>query len=201
MARDINKTRMRNTRILMAIVLLMTFFTSPVIPEGSFVYLASKLTGFILLTACAIGRIYSTAFIGGAKNEKLMTAGPYSMCRNPLYFYSLLGAAGVGLMSVQVTSFIIIFGGFLWIYSDLIKREEEFLLQKFGAVFDTFRTTTPRLLPNIKKYTCPPELVFQPRYLNMAVRDAVWWFAAVPLFELAHMLQQAGIIKPLFSVF
>ncbi len=200
MAKDINKTRMRDTRILVGIILIAGFFTAPVMQTGSFAYEIFRLAGFILLTACAIGRIYSTAFIGGIKNEKLITVGPYAMCRNPLYFYSLLGAAGLGLMSAQIILFIFIFGGFLFIYDGLIKREEGFLAEKFGADFAAYKAGTPRLLPDIKKYTCPDELAFQPKYLNNAVWDALWWFAPVPLFELAHLLHNAGILKPLFSL-
>ena len=200
MARNINKTRMRDTRILVGIVFFAVFFTSPVIQEGSFTYDAARLTGYILLCVCAIGRIYSTTFIGGVKNEILVTSGSYSMCRNPLYFYSLLGAAGLGLMSVQIVTFAIVFGGGLFIYTRLIKREEAFLSEKFGSKFADFKAATPRLLPNIKKHVYPDKLTFQPKYLIMAIQDSIWWLIAPPLFEIAHSLHQAGIIKPLFSL-
>ena len=200
MARDINKTRMRDTRILVGIVFFAVFFTSPIIQEGSFTYDAARLTGYILLCICVMGRIYSTAFIGGIKNERLVTYGSYSMCRNPLYFYSLLGAAGLGLMSAQIITFTIIFGGGLFIYTGLIKREETFLYEKFGDKFTAFKASTPRLLPNIKKYICPDKLTFQPKYLIMAIQDSIWWLIMPPLFEIARNLHQTGIIKPLFSL-
>ena len=191
---------MRDTRILVGVVLLAVVFTAPVLREGSFLNAIIRLAGYILLSACAIGRIYSTAFIGGVKNDKLVTAGPYSMCRNPLYFYSLLGAAGLGLLSGEIIPTAIITGGFLFIYNGLISREEGFLAEKFGQSFAAFKASTPRLLPDLKKYNCPDELPFQPRYFNMAVRDAAWWFVAVPFYELIHALQHAGIIKPLFAL-
>jgi protein-S-isoprenylcysteine O-methyltransferase Ste14 len=200
MAKNINKKRMRDTRILMGIVLLTGFFTVPVLQEGTWAYELFRLTGYILLTTCAIGRIHSTAFIGGIKNKTLTTVGPYSMCRNPLYFYSLLGAAGVGLMSGEIILVVILVVGFMFIYDQLIDREEEFLSQKFGDEFESYKTRTPRLIPDPAKYTCPAELVFQPRYLNNAIWDALWWFAPVPLFELARLLQHAGLLKPMFSI-
>jgi protein-S-isoprenylcysteine O-methyltransferase Ste14 len=201
MAINLNKKRMRDTRILVALVLVAAFLTAPVIAEGTWLNDFLKLAGFICLTACAIGRIYSTAFIGGVKNEKLMTVGAYSMCRNPLYFYSLVGAAGIGLMSGQIISLIIVFGGFLFIYDGLIKREEEFLTEKFGQDFTDFKARVPRLLPDPKKYNCPDELLFQPKYLNYAIRDAIWWFAPVPVFSLITHLHSAGILHPLFRMF
>jgi protein-S-isoprenylcysteine O-methyltransferase Ste14 len=200
MAAEINKNRMLVSRILVGLVLLAGFVTTPVIPEGSAVYELFRLAGYILLAACAIGRIYSTAFIGGIKNKKLVMEGPYSTCRNPLYFYSLLGAAGIGLMSAQLISFVLVFGGFLLIYDGLIKREEEYLAKKFGKEFTEYKARVPRLWPKFSQFKTADELPFQPRFFTYAVWDAIWWFAAFPVFGLARYLQHAGVIKPLFAV-
>lgn len=201
MAVALNKNRMLGSRVLMGMVLLAAFFTTPVIPPDSTLSQFGRLAGFILLTACAIGRIYSTAFIGGLKNRQLVQVGPYATVRNPLYFYSLLGAAGVGLMSGQVISFVILLGGFSFIYDGLIRREERFLAEKFGAEFAEYKMRVPRLLPKIGQFTAPEELLFQPKFLTFAVWDAIWWFAPAPVFELARYLHQSGLVQPLFSVF
>jgi protein-S-isoprenylcysteine O-methyltransferase Ste14 len=197
MARNINKTRMRDTRLLMALTVLVGVFADTWIKDRELLRVIFTMTGLLLAAACAIGRVYTTAFIGGAKNEKLMTYGPYSLCRNPLYFFSLLGAAGIGLMSCSVLAFALIMGGFIFIYDGLITREEEFLAEKFGSEFEAFKARTPRLVPSFRNYNCPDELVFQPRYLNFSIRDAVWWFAALPLFEIAR----AAGVKPLLTLF
>lgn len=200
MAKDLNKTRMRNTRILMGLVILSGIFTKSFFPSDTFSHEAFEFAGYVLVMACAVGRIYSTAFIGGIKNAELVTVGPYSMCRNPLYFYSLLGAAGIGLMSTHLVSFGVIFIGFLLIYLSLIKREESFLLEKFGDVFSSYKTRVPKLLPKIGLYSCPDELLFQPKYLTKAVWDAIWWFAPLPLFEISDWLQEERLITPVISL-
>lgn len=200
MAKDLNKTRMRDTRILVLLVLTVAFFTAPVITEESLLHDTMMLTGYILLIACAVGRIYTSAFIGGVKNEKLMTDGPYSMCRNPLYFYSLLGALGFALMSVQVTQMVLFLLAFYYTYHQLIRREEEFLAEKFGAEYEAYRSSTPRLMPNIKKFRVPDEITIKTKYLTHAVWDAIWWFTPLPLFELAELLQTRGIITPLIQI-
>lgn len=201
MAADLNKNRMMLSRVLVVIVVLAAFFTTPVLLKGTVFYGLCRLAGFVLLIACAIGRIYSTAFIGGVKNKDLVIVGAYSVHRNPLYFYSLLGAAGVGLMSVQLTSFLVLFCGFFMIYKRLIDREEKFLDGKFGKDFAEYKSNVPKLWPNFKLYSAPAELLFQPKYLTKAVWDAVWWFAPMPLFVFADYLRHAGIIKPLFALF
>ncbi len=192
MASDLNKTRMRDTRLLVLFLLLAVLFTTPVL--HGLPYELLRLAGYFLLVVCAIGRMYSTAFIGGVKNEKLITVGPYAMCRNPLYFFSLTGAAGLGLLWGEIIPTLVIFIGFLLVYIRLIGREEAFLAEKFGADFTAFKQSTPRLWPDFKRYNAPDELLFQPRYFNMSVRDAVWWFVPAPVFELVSHLHHAHVI-------
>lgn len=57
-----------------------------------------EVAGIGLVFICILGRLWSTLYIGSRKNQDLATRGPYSMTRNPLYFFSTIGAAGVGLM-------------------------------------------------------------------------------------------------------
>lgn len=201
MAQQLNKSRMRDTKILIALTILAGLFTKSFFGTETPTHELMDLAGYILVTVCAIGRIYSTAFIGGVKNEKLITTGPYSLHRNPLYFYSLLGAAGIGLMSTHILAFAVIFGGFYFIYRSLINREEEFLTAKFGNEFEEYKARVPRLLPSLKGYVCPEELVFQPKFLTKSVWDAIWWFVPYPLFELAEYLQEERLITPVMSLF
>ena len=99
MARDLNKARMRDTKFLIAVAVLAGIFCRPLFPADGAVHGVMMFLGVALALLCTCGRVYSTAFIGGAKNQQLVTWGPYSLCRNPLYFFSLCGAAGIGLMS------------------------------------------------------------------------------------------------------
>ena len=55
------------------------------------------LAGCTLVGIATVGRLWCALYIAGYKTDKLITSGPYSMCRNPLYFFSLLGGIGVGL--------------------------------------------------------------------------------------------------------
>lgn len=189
------------TRFLVAFVLFMVLFTSARLSEGTRAEETVEFMGYALLTICALGRVFTTAFIGGMKNQQLITEGPYSVCRNPLYFFSLVGVAGLGLVSLQLVTFLVVFFGFLWIYTKLIEREEGHLAEKFGSAFERYKREVPRLWPNFGKYRASGELVFQPKYLAYAVRDAVWWFMPYPVFEYIKHLHEIGVIKPLFTIF
>lgn len=82
--------------------------------------------------------------------EVLVTAGPYSVVRNPLYVGNLLTIAGVALAA---------FGSWSWpaavaavalataAYAAVISLEEDFLGQRFGPEFECYRRAVPALLP------------------------------------------------------
>lgn len=201
MAKQLNKSRMRYTRILAVLALLFGIFGISYFPPGTPPHSLMRFIGYILLCTCAVGRIYSTAFIGGAKSKELITWGPYSVCRNPLYFFSLCGAAGLGLATTSLIVTAVVFIGFLVIYIDLIGREEKFLEGEFGKPFRDYKARVPRLLPAMHLYHCPSALTFQPKFFNFAIRDAVWWFAPLPLFQLAEMLQAKSLITPVMRLF
>jgi protein-S-isoprenylcysteine O-methyltransferase Ste14 len=201
MAAQLNKNRMFYTRILTGLTLAFGILGTSRFPSDSPPHEAMRFFGYALLAFCAMGRLYSTAFIGGIKNKSLVTIGPYSVVRNPLYFFSLCGAAGLGLATGSITMTAIIFFGFLIVYIGLISREEGFLLDKFGKEFTNYKRKTPKLMPDFSCWHCPAELTFQPKFLNFAWRDAVWWFAPLPAFEVAQLLQEKGVFHPLIELF
>ena len=65
--------------------------TSPLIEE-SLMLLACFMAGI-----GAFGRIWCSLYIAGYKNNVLVIEGPYSMCRNPLYFFSFIGGSSANV--------------------------------------------------------------------------------------------------------
>ena len=42
-----------------------------------------------MILICILGRTWATLYIGGQKQRELVTKGPYSVVRNPLYLFTL----------------------------------------------------------------------------------------------------------------
>jgi protein-S-isoprenylcysteine O-methyltransferase Ste14 len=52
--------------------------------------------GLVIVAVASSGRIWCSFYLSGRKDSELTTLGPYSLCRNPLYFFSSLGVIGIG---------------------------------------------------------------------------------------------------------
>jgi protein-S-isoprenylcysteine O-methyltransferase Ste14 len=72
-------------------------------PEWPHVYRTIQWSGLLLILICILGRTWTTLYIGGLKRRTLVTKGPYSVVRNPLYLFTLLGATDVGAHSGSLT--------------------------------------------------------------------------------------------------
>mgnify|MGYP003732046007 CR=1 FL=1 len=86
------------------------------------------LIGSILVAIGSLGRLWCAIYIAGYKSNYLITSGPYSISRNPLYFFSLIGAIGVGFASESFLLPLLITAGFSIYYPFVIKAEEHLSL-------------------------------------------------------------------------
>ena len=85
-------------RATFAIYLALVASTAVVGPDhvASTWYYLSGAAGFVCVALACLGRIWSSVFIAGHKDEELVTTGPYARCRHPLYACSDAGTAHTG---------------------------------------------------------------------------------------------------------
>lgn len=200
MAKLLNRSRVRDTYLILGVCLVSTIFTWPVLGFDSVLTETLDMLGLLLVAACVIGRICSTMFLGGHKNQTLITIGPFAACRNPLYFCTLIGVTGIAMMSNRLTLIVIIPGLLALVFLALIRREEVFLLQLFGAAYIRYREATPRLWPRLERFGTPDTLVINPKLLMNAAMDGMLWFLALPIFEIVEGGQRAGTIQVWFRL-
>ena len=98
----IARQRVVVSRIFAIVVILLVTFTSAPYKEGSLTDILLETFGLFLLTVCSMGRLWALLYISGYKKLELITEGPYSIVRHPLYVFSLIGAIGIGLASENI---------------------------------------------------------------------------------------------------
>jgi protein-S-isoprenylcysteine O-methyltransferase Ste14 len=155
---------------------------------------ACSLLGFALVTTATLGRLWSLAFISGHKNTSLVQDGPYSCTRNPLYFFSAIGALGIGIASRNVAVLALAALFFLVYYPAVVRHEEDVLSQLHGEAFTEYKRRVPRFLPRLSLYREPDEYTVRIPVYRRTFLDAIaflWGYLAV---ELMVWLRASGYV-------
>ena len=115
--------------------------------------------GLTLAVAGLAFRIWASGHI--EKGTRLATKGPYRWTRNPLYFGSLLMGLGFTLAGANPGLLGLFLFLFLLIYIPVMRREEEELVQAFGAHYKSYRQRVPMFVPHLKSPAPAEESVSQ----------------------------------------
>jgi protein-S-isoprenylcysteine O-methyltransferase Ste14 len=156
-------------------------------------------TAFIGLAI--LGRLWCTLYIGGRKAGEIVSAGPYSVMRNPLYFFSAIGAIGVGAQSGSIVIALVTGAFCVAAFMIVIRREERFLSEQFGAGYGQYLARVPRFFPNPKLFRDESVLEVLPARVYSTFIDGLVFFVAVPAFEVIEYMQQTGIVPVLFRLY
>ncbi len=91
--------------------------------------------------------------LGAARD--LVTTGPYSYVRNPLYLGNFLLSFGVCLVANVYWLIAVLIIGYFSQYLPIIALEEAYLLESCGQVYQSYRERVPRFLPRFRTYPNP----------------------------------------------
>jgi protein-S-isoprenylcysteine O-methyltransferase Ste14 len=155
------------------------------------------LVGIVLAGVGMVGRIWCLTYSSGYKSSELVVQGPYSVTRNPLYFFSFIGLIGIGLATetLTLTLFLILF--FALVYPAVISGEEEFLAGKFGEPYATYCKRTPRFFPQWRLFVEPESYTVQPRTLRRSLGGVIWFIGLPVVVQLLVSLRAAGLVGSL----
>ncbi len=147
----------------------------------------------LVMLAC-FGRIWCSLFIGGYKNGMLVTEGPYSLCRHPLYLCSLVGALGVGLATRTFTVPAVIGIAFASYYPAVMREEEAQLEMAHGQPYRRYRVVTSAFLPRRRDLREPETYPVRPAAFRRDVGHAVWFVVALIAVATLAELHARGIL-------
>lgn len=158
-------------------------------PAGSVMHEGIEQAGMLLIIAAVLGRAWCSLYIGGRKSSELVDTGPYSVSRNPLYLFSMLGVVGVGAQSGSLLLGPILSLAVWLVFRRVIGHEEALLLKVFGKPFSCYCERVPRFGPRFGAWMSPESLVVSPGAVWRTVRDAIPFLLVPPGFELIDWLQ------------
>ncbi len=133
-------------------IILLLYFANPT--------WISVSISLLFITIGELLRIWSVGYAGGTTRatalgaaRDLVTTGPYSYVRNPLYLGNLLLSVGVTLFTNVLWLIPILIIGYFIQYMPIIAVEEKYLSESCGQVYDKYQTEVSRFLPNFRSYS------------------------------------------------
>jgi protein-S-isoprenylcysteine O-methyltransferase Ste14 len=197
---SITKSRIIISRLFGLIILFLIFFTSHSFPQNSTTGLLFELSGSFLLIAASLGRLWALMYLAGNKRRELVTVGPYSMVRHPLYLFSLIGAVGIGLASENVLVLVLIILFYCLYYPFIMRAEEGKLVATFGQDYLEYAKSVPAFIPKLSLYKEPEHYQVKTAEFVRRFGDAVWFMWMFILLLLVKHLQQSGCLPVLLRI-
>jgi protein-S-isoprenylcysteine O-methyltransferase Ste14 len=197
----IEKKRKILTRLLSFVLVLLILFSESYWEKILIISDIFFLFGIALVGVATVGRLWCLLYISGYKTDTLIRWGPYSLCRNPLYFFSLLGGVGVGLSSETLMLPGIILIGFALYYPLVIRAEERKLHNFHGKDFEDYMRATPRFFPVFRAFIEPQEYTVKPKAFRKGLFDALWFVWMVGILELVEAFHEYDVLSVLFNLY
>jgi protein-S-isoprenylcysteine O-methyltransferase Ste14 len=152
--------------------------------------------GYLFLLAGLLIRIWCSFYIGSRKSKELITEGPYSICRNPLYIGSFLLAVGVGLCFENLL--ILVPAIIIPVHIIAARMEEAHLELKFGEQYRLYKQKIPRFWPRFSNYNSPDMIGVNVHSIRRIAMDTVGVLLLPEIEDLLELLHQNGIIPVLW---
>lgn len=195
------KKRIRILQLFGIFAIASLLFSKPVWTDDEPVREILEFTGYLFVFICVFGRLWSILFVGSRKNSELVTTGPYSMTRNPLYVFSTLGVIGVGLAYGSLLVAVILGAISYLVFMITAQKEANFLSEKFKTEYKAYAAVTPMFWPDFRLYKDGGETTFSPTALFKTFRDVLVFVIMLPLIEgleFMHESEQFPILMWLY---
>jgi len=191
--------RIRLTQAFYLLVLALVAMSGGRSLQGGLALVAQS-AGFLLVVAAALGRLWTTLFIAGSKDERLVREGPFSLCRHPLYLGSVVGAAGIGLTTLSLTLTIALPLIVSAIVFTAARREDAAHLAAYGDAWREYRDLVPAFWPDWSHRRTPESVAVPPRIYSKAFLDAASFLSLWLLVLLLEGLRAGGAWQPFFRL-
>ena len=118
--------------------------------------------GALFITVGEFLRIWAVGYAGASTRARtlgaardLVTRGPYSYVRNPLYLGNFLLSLGVCFVANVYWLIAVLGVGYFCQYLPIIAVEESYLRESCGRVYQAYRERVPRFIPQFHPYSEP----------------------------------------------
>lgn len=159
-----------------------------------------NILGILIAIVGEAFRMWAVGYLGRKSRSQqvqakgLVTAGPYSFVRNPLYFGNLLICLGLSLITGSLIAVISCLAYFMIFYRRIISSEERYLFLQFKDEYIEYCRRVRRLIPRFTLPAFTRKGTFNWRGLSKEYNTIV---AIITMFILLETLNFLPIDKPM----
>jgi len=194
----LRKLRINLLRLVFIPIVFIAIFVRPSWSLESTIGFIMEFCGYLFLLGGLAIRIWCTFYIGNRKSKEIITEGPYSICRNPLYIGSFLLAIGVGLCFENLLILILIPAIIIPVHIIAARMEETHLESKFGEQYRIYKQNTPRFWPRFSNYRSQATVDVNIHSLRRIIMDTIGVLLLPEIEDLLEILHEHGIIPVLW---
>ena len=195
---SIRKLRITALRLSLLPVVAVAVFVRPSWGLESTTAFLLEFAGYLVLLAGLAIRIWCIFYIGGRKSQQIVTQGPYSICRNPLYVGTFLLAIGAGLcfenlIMLALCAPIVLITHFL-----VVRMEEAHLEASFGEEYRRYKRRVPRYWPRLRNYESPETVPVSVRAIRRIAMDTAGVLLLPEIEDMLEILHHSGVVPVLW---
>ena len=198
------KYRLAFSKTLLVVFIIVLVISDHGVVKSQGVSIAMDLIGFIMVLIGGIGRLWSSLYIEGNKNRKLISDGPYSMMRNPLYIFSMLLLIGYILLIKSIIIGVLFLSIFMLLYMSTIYNEEKILLSRHDSAYMEYFRKTPRFIPKLSLYKASnsqTSIDINVKKIESVMIEVAGFILFFGLIKLLDILHKAEYIKTYLTLY
>jgi protein-S-isoprenylcysteine O-methyltransferase Ste14 len=156
--------------------------------------------GYLLILAGLAIRIWSTMYIGQRKSKELITEGPFSMSRNPLYVGSFFVVIGIALSLVNYVLLLAALFITVPLHFIVVLSEEEHLMELFGKQYAEYKRRTPRFWFRISNFRTSDQITVSPRSIYRVTAESSMVLMIPVIEDIIELLHDKNILPILWHI-
>jgi len=194
-------SRILTTRLAVVVPCILVLVTGSGWEKNGFADILFESVGLILVVLGAFGRLWASMYVSGYKNRDLVTQGPYSVVRNPLYLFSFIGATGIAFSSGSLLIVAMIVVAFVFYYRLVVAREEADLASNHAASFTQYSMSTPRFIPRLSLFHEPDTYLVNTKVYRRAFLDAMFFIWGYGILQMVGKMHELNILPTVLRIF
>ena len=186
------RSRLKLTGVSMGIGILLTALFPPLAPLPGYWDLSLDVLGGVVFCAGAAIRIWSSAYICARKSRDVVRTGPYSVCRNPLYWGTFLMVAAFPLLLKSPILAAAMLPPILLYVWAVVPIEERVMSSRHGDEYAAYCHAVSRWWPNLWGFSKGEPLDGQSIGYSRECSRLIWWLGMAVGFKVLFHFANAS---------